>query len=102
MIKPGYTCPIYLYMLRCNDDTIYVGITNDVDQRLKEHQGGTNPTAYTYTRRPVELIYVEGYTSEWTAIAAEKRIKRWSKKKKLAFVDGKWNQLKLLAKKKFK
>ncbi|MCA1752850.1 MAG: GIY-YIG nuclease family protein [Flavobacteriales bacterium] len=89
-------------MLLCSDSSYYVGVTNEVEKRYSQHQEGADPSAYTYTRRPVELVYAEGYLSEWTAIAAEKKIKKWSRKKKQALIERNFEKLIALSKKKFR
>lgn len=48
----------YVYILKCDDDSYYTGITNSIDRRFAEHQGGIDKESYTYKRRLVELIYV--------------------------------------------
>ena len=88
---------LYVYMLRCNDDTIYVGVTNDIARRFNEHQSGAKPTAYTATRRPVCLIFVKPIAPPIKAIAYEKKLKKWSHDKKLALAFGRYEELKRLA-----
>ena len=48
---------IYLYILRCNDGSFYTGVTNNLDKRIIEHNLGLKSDAYTFSRRPVELVY---------------------------------------------
>lgn len=76
------------YILRCADGSYYVGVTNNLDRRIAEHNDGLYPTSYTYTRRPVRCVYVEATEDVWGAIAREKQWKRWSKKKKEALIRG--------------
>ena len=92
----------YVYILRCLDGSYYVGITNDVERRLAQHQSGWDPKAYTHDRRPVELVYRAEFSEVADAIAFEKRVKRWSRKKKEALIAGEFEKLPGLAKKKFK
>ncbi|WP_313847395.1 GIY-YIG nuclease family protein [Flagellimonas olearia] len=47
----------YVYLLLCADGSIYTGITDAIDRWIAEHQNGINKTAYTYRRRPVQLIF---------------------------------------------
>lgn len=77
-----------VYMLRCADDTFYVGITNDVQLRLWQHRQGSDETCYTFSRRPLELVHTEHYRDVFVAIAREKQLKRWSRKKKMALMRG--------------
>jgi len=62
------------------------------------HNHGINPDCYTYKRRPVKLMFVQGFSNPNDAIAAEKKIKGWSKKKKEALFEGEWNKIHELAK----
>jgi len=92
----------YVYILKCNDDTYYTGITNDVFRRLNEHQSGKYFGSYTYFRLPVELVYYESFTDPETAIHFEKKIKKWSKAKKEALINEAYHKLPGLSKKTFK
>ncbi len=80
---------IYIYILECHDGRYYIGITNDVEKRLTDHQIGIDPKSYTYTRRPVSLMYKEEHESPEEAISREKQLKRWSHAKKKALIEGK-------------
>jgi putative endonuclease len=78
----------YVYILECSDKTLYTGMTNDIDRRLEEHQRGINESCYTYKRRPVRLVYSQIHYSFTQAESWEKRIKKWSQKKKWALIKG--------------
>ena len=73
------------YILRCADDTLYVGHTEDLASRLRLHNEGRG-AAYTAKRTPVDMVYAEEYGSVESAIAREHQLKRWSSKKKEALV----------------
>ena len=75
----------YVYMLRCADDTFYTGWTNDLGKRLSAHNQGTAGAKYTRARRPVQLVYFEGYQTKSEALKRESHIKTLSRlnKKKL-------------------
>ena len=90
-----------LYILKCNDDSYYVGHTDEIENRISEHMLGNIP-CYTATRLPVELLFMQGFGSRAEAIDMERRIKKWSRKKKEALIEGDWNKVSVLAKKKFK
>jgi putative endonuclease len=77
----------YVYMLRCVDGTFYTGMTNDIERRSAEHTSGANPGSYTYTRRPLHLVYVGEFDRPADAIAFEKRLKRFSHRKKRIFAE---------------
>ncbi|MBI5030223.1 MAG: GIY-YIG nuclease family protein [Chloroflexi bacterium] len=78
----------FIYLLRCNDGTIYTGWTFDVKQRVQTHQTGRG-ARYTRTRCPVELIYSERLPSRRAAMRREIEIKKMPKKKKLALAQSK-------------
>ncbi len=88
---------LYVYILRCSDNSYYTGVTNNPDRRLEEHNSGINKDSYTSSRLPVEMIYHERFTDFNLAIEWEKRIKNWSRKKKEALIHGKWDELRIAA-----
>ena len=75
-----------IYIVECKDWSYYIGITNDLQKRLCENNTGQDINSYTYSRRPVELKYFETFTEVNQAIAREKQIKGWSRKKKQALI----------------
>ena len=87
----------YVYIIECSDKSYYTGVTNDIDRRLWEHNNDENKKSYTYKRRPVVLKYCDNFTNINNAIAWEKQIKGWSRKKKEALFTEDWNELKALA-----
>ena len=93
---------MYVYILVCSDKTYYVGVTNNLERRLKQHNSGINPESYTYSRRPLELKFYELFNDPISAIAFEKKIKKWSRAKKEALINNKFDLLLELSKKKFK
>ena len=91
----------YVYILRCSDDSYYTGVTNDYCRRMHEHQEGINPSCYTFKRRPVELVYVVHFENIFEAIAWEKQLKKWNRKKKEAVMRGEWEKLPGLSQNKY-
>lgn len=85
---------LYVYILECADGNYYTGVTNNLDRRLLQHNSGINKNSYTYSRRPVKLVFNEGYSDFNLAINWEKRIKKWSQAKKKALIEEKWDELK--------
>ncbi|MCP4653641.1 MAG: GIY-YIG nuclease family protein [Candidatus Omnitrophica bacterium] len=84
----------YVYILKCNKDRLYTGITNNVDRRFKEHtsrKGGRFTKAFGARK----LLYAEEQPNKSHALKREVQIKGWSRKKKLALIRG---DLKLLKK----
>ncbi|HUW26619.1 MAG TPA: GIY-YIG nuclease family protein [Gallionella sp.] len=75
----------FCYLLRCADDTLYCGITNDLDKRLAAHNAGT-ASKYTRTRLPVKLAYVESRIGRSAASKREMEIKKLPRVKKLELV----------------
>lgn len=92
---------LQVYILICSDESFYIGVTNNLERRLHEHNSGINTDSYTYQRRPVKLAWHSEKTPPKEAIAFEKRLKKWSKKKKEALIQSDWQRLKTLSKKKF-
>lgn len=74
----------YVYMLSCNDGTLYTGVTTDLPRRVAEHNEGARGAKYTRTRRPVSLVYSERHPSRSAACAREAQVKRLSRTEKLA------------------
>jgi putative endonuclease len=88
----------FIYILRCADGSYYTGITRrDVDERVSEHAQGLVERCYTASRRPVTLVFSERYDRIDEAIAAERRIKGWSRVKKEAYMRGDFECLSALA-----
>jgi putative endonuclease len=93
----------FIYILQCADGSYYIGITRrDVGERVSEHVQGLLAGCYTASRRPVTLIFSEHYERIDEAIAAERRIKGWSRAKKEAYMRGDFEQLSVLARRKRK
>ncbi len=75
----------FCYLLRCADDTLYCGITNDLDKRLAAHNAGT-ASKYTRVRVPVELVYAEPCAGRSEASKREMEIKALTRMKKLELI----------------
>ena len=87
----------YVYILRCTDDRFYVGSAPNLDSRVKAHNDGRG-AAHTFKHRPVHLVYSETFDSEILAVTQERQLKRWSRGKKQALVEGNSRRLKRLSK----
>jgi len=87
-----------VYILRCSDGSFYTGITNDLERRFCEHHEGQDPTCYTFKRRPLQLVYIASFQEVTDAILWEKKVKRWSRKKKEALISREYEKLPELAK----
>ena len=77
----------YTYMVKCAEGTLYTGRTTSVEKRLKAHNEGKAGAKYTRAKRPVELVYYEGYATKEEAMSREYAIKQLTKKEKLALMD---------------
>jgi len=91
----------YVYILKCSDNTYYTGVTSNLTNRIFKHDSGYYPECYTYARRPLELVFHCEFTDINLAIDKEKQIKKWSKAKKEALINGDFGSLINLAKKRF-
>ncbi|WP_228235526.1 GIY-YIG nuclease family protein [Allomuricauda sp. M10] len=87
----------HVYILLCADGLTYTGITDDINRRFKEHQEGLNNRAFTFRRRPLQLIFQQEFNDVLQAIYFEKKIKKWSAKKKLALANGNFDLIQILA-----
>lgn len=90
----------FVYILLCNDDSYYTGVTNDIDRRVAEHNSGEDTNAYVYPRRPAKLVWYASFTNPEIAIEKEKQIKGWSRKKKEVLIKGEFDLMPDLSKKK--
>lgn len=86
----------WVYILRCSDGSYYTGHTDNLEKRLGEHQTGLCD-GYTATRLPMHLAWSQECASREEALAAELRIKGWSRKKKEAMMRGDWKEVRRIA-----
>lgn len=77
----------YTYIVRCSDETLYTGWTNNLEKRMQAHNSGKG-AKYTKIRRPVELVYFEEYDTKQEAMKREYAIKQLSREKKLALIQS--------------
>ncbi|WP_394339885.1 GIY-YIG nuclease family protein [Maribacter sedimenticola] len=71
-------------MLHCSDDSFYIGISSNIEHLLVYQEMGYFRSCYTFKRRPVKLVYSLNFTDVIQAILSEKRIKVWTRAKKIA------------------
>jgi predicted GIY-YIG superfamily endonuclease len=86
----------YIYILKCSDGSYYVGHTDNIKKRVSEHKYGLKP-CYTRKRLPITIVHVKDFPTRIEALAAERKIKGWSREKKEAYIRGDWKLLCLLA-----
>ena len=84
----------FVYILKCSDDSFYTGITSNLELRLIQHQKGLKGTSFTAKKLPVTLVYYQHFMIIEQAIAFEKQVKGWSRKKKSALINRHWDKLK--------
>lgn len=75
----------FVYLLQCVDDTLYTGITTDVERRFEEHKNGTGAN-YTRAHGVVKILYSEEQENRSAASKREAEIKSWNREQKLAFI----------------
>jgi putative endonuclease len=78
----------YVYILRCADDTLYTGITTNLERRVDEHNSAKAGAKYTRSRRPVEIVYHETVNDRSQALKREYQIKRLSLQGKRSLIAG--------------
>jgi len=78
----------FTYILQCNDDTLYTGITTDVNRRVEEHNSSPKGAKYTKVRRPVTLVYTEELEDRSSACKREYAIKQLSRDEKKALINA--------------
>jgi predicted GIY-YIG superfamily endonuclease len=85
----------FLYILRCADDSLYIGATSNVERRVSRHNDGF-AAAYTARRRPVRIVYTEQYAARAECLKRERQLKQWTRAKKEALIAGDTRALKSL------
>ncbi len=79
----------YIYIIQCADETLYTGITTEVERRIEEHNGSDKGAKYTRVRRPVKLVYSEEYADRSAASKREYEIKKkMTRAEKLKLIEG--------------
>jgi len=76
----------YVYILRCSDETLYTGVTTDVERRVREHTSIKKGSSYARGRLPVKVVYQETHPDRPSALKREIQIKSWPKQEKEAFI----------------
>jgi predicted GIY-YIG superfamily endonuclease len=89
----------WAYMLHCRGGQFYTGHTDNLEARIGSHQSGAIP-GFTRDRLPVTLVWCQEFPTRLEALEAERRIKGWSRAKKMALIREDWNRISLLARSK--
>ena len=87
----------YLYILQCSNKQFYTGSTTNIEYRILQHQSG-NGANFTKKHLPVKLVYCQDFASIEEAFQREKQVQGWSRKKKIALINGNFELLPTLAK----
>jgi putative endonuclease len=90
------TSPCFVYILSCADGSYYVGSTTDVSERERIHNEG-HGAEHTAAHRPVRMVYSEAHESWPAARKREAQVKRWTRAKKEALIEGDRSRLHVLA-----
>lgn len=77
----------YVYIIKCKDNSLYTGWTNNLEKRFKDHCNGKG-AKYTRGRGPLELVYFESFDDKSTAMKREYEIKKMSRENKLKLING--------------
>lgn len=80
----------FVYIVKCSDKSYYTGVTNNVERRVYEHNNSLDDSAYTFNKRPVELVFYQPFQDIKQAITFEKQVKGWTRKKKEALIEKNW------------
>ena len=83
----------FMYIVECADRSLYVGSTWDLEKRLAQHASGIGGAAYTRRRRPVRLVYFEESDRIEDAYIREKQIQNWGRAKRIALIEGRYDDL---------
>jgi len=78
----------FIYIIKCKDDSLYTGWTNDLEARIKAHNEGRG-AKYTKGRGPVELLYTEEFDTKEEAMKREFALKKLTKAKKMELIQQK-------------
>jgi putative endonuclease len=76
----------YVYIVKCSDESLYTGITVDINRRIEEHNNSNKGAKYTRSKRPVHLVYSETQVDRSSASKRESAIKKLSRKDKLLLI----------------
>ncbi|MCX6787886.1 MAG: GIY-YIG nuclease family protein [Candidatus Kaiserbacteria bacterium] len=77
--------PYFVYLLECEDSSVYTGITTDVERRFAEHQNGIG-SHFTRAKKAKRILYTEKHPDRSSALKREAEIKKWPREKKLALI----------------
>ena len=82
----------YVYILKCNDNSYYIGQTDNLEKRISEHKFGKY-SGYTSLRLPIKVVFAQQFATRYDAISAERQMKKWTRVKKELLISGGWQAL---------
>ena len=83
----------YLYILKCADNSLYTGITNNLEKRIKNHNKGI-ASRYTRARLPVEFVFIKSIENKNDALKEEIKTKKLARKQKIELINSNENKIK--------
>lgn len=87
-MNPNNKTDWFVYILECNDKTLYTGITNNLEKRIEQHNHGQEAAKYTRARRPVKCVYQEVQENRSKATKREMAIKQLSRSEKIELIKS--------------
>lgn len=85
--------PFYVYILKCNDLSYYTGHSDNLELRISQHQQAYFKNCYTATRLPIQVVFTQEFGTRSEALAAERKLKKWTRSKKELLISGGWTAL---------
>ena len=77
----------FVYIIKCVDDSLYTGYTNNLEKRFEKHKSGKG-SKYTRSHTPEKIVYSEKHIKKIVALRREREIKKWTRKEKLIFLEN--------------
>ena len=77
----------YVYILKCGDNSYYIGHTDNIEKRILEHKFGKY-SGYTSSRLSIKMVFMQTFASRYEALIAERQMKKWTRVKKELLISG--------------
>ena len=82
----------YVYILKCSDNSYYIGQTDNLERRISEHKFGKY-SGYTSSSLPIKVVFAQQFATRYDALSAERKLKKWTRVKKELLISGGWEDL---------
>ncbi|HBS48439.1 TPA: GIY-YIG nuclease family protein [Candidatus Dependentiae bacterium] len=82
----------YVYILKCDDNSYYIGHTDNLEKRISEHKF-RKYSGYTSSRLPIQIVFTQAFATRYEALMAERQMKKWTRVKKELLISGGWQAL---------